>query len=238
MRPSTRSVALAGWRQIPGPPRDAAKARLLRVYVALRRRHGPQRWPPGGSAYAAAVAAILAQDTTRTAAARAVAALRARRLLDPRRLMAVSEAELGAVIRPAGASRLEARRVRSFTRWLLRRVDGRWQELRRAPLAPLRAEMLAIPGLRPETVDAILLYAARRPVAVADAATRRLLARHRLIPATADYEATRAFLETHLPSDPALFSELHGLVAALPAGPRSARRRPAPRASWRARPSP
>jgi endonuclease III related protein len=248
MRPSTRSVALTGWRRIPGPPRDAVKARLLRLHVALLRRHRPQPWWPGRTAYEIAVGAILTQNTAWTNAAPAIAALRARRLLDPRRLMAVSEAQLGTVIRSAGTSRLKARRVRSFTRWLLRRFGGRLQGLRRAPLAPLRAEMRAIPGLGLETVDAILLYAAHRPVAVADASTRRLLARHRLLRGNADYETARAFLEAHLPSDPSLFSEFHALVVAdgkaarmvraSPAGPRSAPRRRAPRASSPVRPSP
>src|SRR5206468_652884 len=87
--------------------------------------------------------------------------------------------------------------------------------MRRAPLGPVRRELLALPGLGPETVDAILLYAAGRPVAIADAYTRRVLARHRLLPASATYEETRAFLEAHLPSDPALFNELHALIVAV-----------------------
>jgi endonuclease-3 related protein len=207
-------VALAAWRRIPGPPRDAVKARLLRLHVALLRRFGPQRWWPGRSAYEIAVGAILTQNTAWTNAARVIAALRERRLLDPRRLMALSEAELAEVIRPEGTYRLKTRRLRHFTAWLIERFGGRFRGLRRAPLVPLRAEMLAIPGLGPETVDAILLYAAGRPVAVADAYTRRVLARHRLIPADADYETTRAFLEAHLPSDPALFNELHALIVA------------------------
>ena len=214
MSPSTRSPALTAWRRIPGPPRDAVKARLLRLHVALLRRFGPQQWWPGRSAYEIAVGAILTQNTAWTNAARGIAALRERRLLDPRRLMAVSEAELGRVIRPAGTYRLKARRVRHFTAWLLRRFGGRFHGLRRAPLAPLRAEMLAISGLGPETVDAILLYAAHRPVAVADTYTRRLLARHRLIAANAGYETARAFLEAHLPSEPALFNALHALIVA------------------------
>lgn len=214
MSPSTRLV-LPGWRRIPGPPRDAAKARLLRLYVALLRRFGPQRWWSGRSSYEIAVGAILTQNTAWTGAARAVAALRGRRLLDARRLMAIPETALGELIRPAGTYRLKTRRVRAFTAWLLERFGGRFHGLRRAPLAPLRAELLAIPGLGPETVDAILLHAAGRPVAVADAYTRRVLARHRLIPASASYEETRAFLEAHLPSDPALFNELHALIVAV-----------------------
>ncbi len=214
MSPS-RSVRLTAWRGIPGPPRDAVKARLLRLHVALLRRFGPQRWWPGRSAFEIAVGAVLTQNTAWTNAARAVVSLRERRLLDPYRLLALSEAELGAVIRAAGTYRVKARRLRGFTAWLVRRFGGRFHGLRRVPLAPLRAELLAVPGLGPETVDAILLYAAGRPVVVADAYTRRVLARHRLIAPDAGYEATRAFLEAHLPSDPALFNELHALIVAV-----------------------
>ncbi|MBM3219357.1 MAG: endonuclease III domain-containing protein [Candidatus Rokubacteria bacterium] len=215
MSPSTRLTSLAAWRRIPGPPRDAVKARLLRLYGAALRRFGPQRWWPGRTAYEIAVGAILTQNTAWINAARGVAALRERRLLDPRRLMAVSDAELAAAVRPAGTYRLKARRLRDFTAWLIARFGGRFHGIRRAPLAPLRAELLAVPGLGPETVDAILLYAAARPVAVADGYTRRVLVRHRLLPATASYEDTRAFLEAHLPSDPALFNELHALFVAV-----------------------
>jgi endonuclease-3 related protein len=206
--------ALRTYRRIPGPPRDAAKAHLLRLHVALLARFGPQHWWPGQSAYEIAVGAILTQNTAWTNAARAVASLRARRLLHPRRLAALPEPELGAVIRPAGTYRLKARRLLDFTRWLLERHGGRFHGLRRAPLPALRAEMLGVRGLGPETVDAILLYAAGRPVFVADAYSRRVLARHRLIPARAGYEEARAFVEAHLPSDPALFNELHALLVA------------------------
>src|SRR5207244_4336511 len=87
--------------------------------------------------------------------------------------------------------------------------------MRRLPLAPLRRELLAVPGLGPETADAILLYGAERPVFVADAYARRVLVRHRLLRRPAGYEQARAFLEAHLPSDPALFNEYHALLVAI-----------------------
>jgi endonuclease-3 related protein len=45
-----------------------------------------------------------------------------------------------------------------------------------------------------------------------DAYTRRILARHRLVAADADYETVQAFLMGHLPHDPALFNEFHALL--------------------------
>jgi len=157
---------------------------------------------------------VLTQHTAWTNAARAIAALRAERLLAPDRLAALPADRLATVIRPAGTYRLKARRLHAFARWLLARSRGRWEPLRRAPLRALRRDLLQVAGLGPETADAILLYAAGRPVFVADAYTRRVLARHRLLPPDVGYEEAREFLEAHLPSDPALFNEFHALLVA------------------------
>ena len=159
--------------------------------------------------------AVLTQHTAWTNAARAVAALRARRLLRPDRVAASTEADLARTIRAAGTYRLKARRLRALTLWLIARFAGRFDGMRRAPLASLRREMLAIHGLGPETVDAILLYAADRPVFVADAYTRRVLARHGFLARDAGYEEARGLVESHLPSDPALFNEFHALLVAV-----------------------
>ena len=199
-------------RRTPGPPRDRLRARLLRLYAALERRFGPQRWWPGRTPYEVAVGAVLTQHTVWTNAARAVAALRAQRLLRPRRLAARGEAEVARAIRAAGTPRVKARRLRALTRWLLDRFGGAFAPLRRLPLAPLRRELLAVPGIGPETADAILLYAAARPVFVADAYARRVLVRHRLLRRGAGYDEARAFLEARLPSDPVLFNEFHALL--------------------------
>jgi len=201
--------------RVPGPPRDRAKARLLRLYAALHRRFGPQRWWPARSPYEIAAGAVLTQHTAWANAARAIAALQARGLLTPRRVAALGIGGLGRVIRAAGTPRVKARRLRALTRWLLERVDGKLDRMRTMPLAGLRAELLDIPGLGPETADAILLYAAGRPVFVADAYARRILARHRLIDPRAGYEDARRWLEAHLPSDPELFNEFHALLVAV-----------------------
>jgi endonuclease-3 related protein len=201
----------------PGRPRarpDPVRRRLLRCYRALLARFGPQRWWPGRSAFEIAVGAVLAQHTAWPNAARALRALRARGLLSPERLLAIPPATLARLIRPAGTYRPKARRLRAVARWLLHEAGG-WRAVRRAPLAPLRRRLLAMEGIGPETADAILLYAAGRPVFVADAYTRRILGRHGLLGAGVGYERARAFLERHLPSDPALFNEFHALLVAV-----------------------
>ena len=189
--------------------------RLLRLHTALHARYGPQGWWPARSRFEVAVGAVLIQHTAWTGVARAIGNLRAARRLTPRRLRRLPLPRLGRLIRPAGTWRLKARRLRALAIFFLARAGGRLERLRAAPLETLRAELLAVPGIGPETADAILLYALGRPVFVADAYTRRVLSRHRMVSADIGYEALRRLLEAQLPGDPALFNELHALLVAV-----------------------
>ncbi len=168
--------------------------------------------------------AILTQNTAWANVERALNRLKARKVLSAGRLSALSEAELARLIRPAGTYRVKARRLKAFVEFLWTRFGGRFHRLKTAPLEELRSELLSVPGIGPETADSILLYAAGRPIFVVDAYTRRVLARHRLVPPEIGYEPLRALFERHLPSDPALFNEYHALLVTV--GKRYCRKRP------------
>jgi endonuclease-3 related protein len=191
------------------------RRRLLRLYTALDARYGPQDWWPARSRFEVAVGAVLTQHTAWAGVARAIGNLRAARRLAPRRLCRLSLPQLGRLIRPAGTWRLKARRLRALAVFFVERAGGRLERLRGAHLESLRAQLLGVRGIGPETADAILLYALGRPVFVADAYTRRVLSRHRMVPADIGYEALRRYLETHLPGDPAVFNEFHALLVAV-----------------------
>ena len=162
-----------------------------------------------------AVGAILTQHTAWPNVERAVTALKVRRLLTPRRLRDLSEARLARLIRSSGTFNTKARRLKAFVQFLWNRYAGAVSRMASVPLGDLRKELLSVRGIGPETADAILLYAVGRPVFVADAYTRRVLARHRYVPPDHPYESLRAFLEEHLPGDPALFNEYHALLVAV-----------------------
>lgn len=83
--------------------------------------------------------------------------------------------------------------------------------------------MLSIPGIGPETADAILLYAGDRPTFVIDAYTKRVLRRHLVIDKAATYEDVRRLFHEALSHDPRLFNEYHALFVAV--GKRHCRRR-------------
>jgi len=191
------------------------RRRLLRLYTALHARHGPQDWWPALSRFEVAVGAVLTQHTAWSGVERAIDNLRAAQSLAPRPMARLPLPRLGRLIRPTGTWRLKARRLRALAVFFLSRAGGSVERLRRAPLETLRAQLLAVPGIGPETADAILLYALDRPVFVADAYTRRVLSRHRIVTPDIGYEALRGFLEAHLPGDPALFNEFHALLVAV-----------------------
>jgi endonuclease-3 related protein len=66
------------------------------------------------------------------------------------------------------------------------------------PSDELRAELLALNGVGPETADSILLYAGLHPIFVVDAYTKRIFSRHALISEDAKYEDIRVLVETAL----------------------------------------
>jgi endonuclease-3 related protein len=83
---------------------------------------------------------------------------------------------------------------------------GSLETMFRRPTEQLRAELLALRGIGPETADAILLYAGNHEVFVADTYARRILGRHQVVNDSAKYEEVRVLVERALnkPSLPTL----------------------------------
>jgi len=194
------------------------------LYDALFARWGPQGWWPARTPFETVVGAILTQHTAWTNVERAIANLRRARRLTPRALWATPPAVLAELIRPAGYFNVKARRLRAFIERLFDRFGGRLDRLFAMPTGALRAELLSIHGIGPETADSILLYAALRPVFVADAYARRALARHGWVDFRAPYDAVASFFTNRLPRDTARFNEYHALIVRL--GKEQCRARP------------
>lgn len=185
---------------------------LGRLYDRLATHYGPTGWWPGDTPFEVAVGAILTQNTAWTNVEKAIANLKAARLLSPRALLAADRADVEAALRPSGYFRQKTERVLLFCRWLTDRFGGSMRRLAAEPLETLRPELLSLRGIGPETADDILLYACEKPVFVVDAYTRRILSRHGIAPHGLPYEEMRALFEGALPADTALFREYHGLI--------------------------
>jgi endonuclease III related protein len=189
--------------------RRANRRTLAAYYEALSAHFGPSGWWPGDTPFEVAVGAVLTQNTAWTNVEKAIRNLKVSRMLTPRAVIRAPLEELEAALKPSGYFRVKARRLRSFCQFLIERYNGDMERMAREPLASLRPELLEVHGIGPETADDILLYACGKPVFVVDAYTRRILARHELVPANINYEPLRHLFECHLPADVDLYKDYH-----------------------------
>ena len=185
---------------------------LEQYYKTLLQQFGPQGWWPARTRLEVILGAILTQNTSWRNVTVALRRLRKAGLLRWPRLRMASAADLEACIRPAGYYRQKARTIQTFVKWLDCVHRGSLDVLFGQPPRLLRNQLLELRGLGPETVDAILLYAGKQPFFVADAYTRRILARHELILPRDGYSAAQEFLHQHLPEDEAVYNEFHALL--------------------------
>jgi endonuclease-3 related protein len=181
-------------------------------FAALIGSYGPQKWWPGRTRFEIIVGAILTQNTSWMNVEGAILALRRHRLLSPAAIRRIPVAELAPLIRSSGYFRQKARKLKEFVAFLDTQYQGSLTKMFRAPTALLRAQLLAVHGIGPETADCILLYAGNHPVFVVDAYTRRILQRHGLAHGKETYEEIRVLFEKSLPPDTTVFNEFHALI--------------------------
>lgn len=157
----------------------AGLTRALRaVYRRARAHFGHQHWWPAETPFEVCVGAILTQNTTWTNVERALQNLKSDGSLEPGRLWKLPVEELATRIRPAGYFRVKAGRLRAFLQVLMECYHGDITAMLSGPTSEVRARLLKIPGIGPETADSMLLYAGGHAVFVVDAYTRRIFARH------------------------------------------------------------
>ncbi len=180
------------------PPVD--KEEEIRAYYrTLQRAWGPQHWWPARTHFEVIVGAYLTQNTAWTNVEKALANLRAARLLSVDGIRRVRLRELERLLRPSGYFRQKAKRLKQFIEFLDRNHAGSLTRLFTQPTPKLREELLALNGVGPETADSILLYAGNHPVFVVDTYTRRILGRHGILPEGSSYEEVRGLFERALP---------------------------------------
>ncbi len=199
--------------------------RLRRMHDDLMQAYGPQHWWPARTPFEVILGAYLTQNTAWKAVERSLANLRAAGALTLDGLRAVPLAKLRRLIRPSGFITRKAPALKTFVRLLDNEFGGSLEALAATPTRALRQRLLALPGVGPETADAILLYALGSPVPVADEYLRRIAERHRLLaPASGrtriSYDALtdltrQAFAADHASARVQIFNEFHALTVAV-----------------------
>jgi endonuclease-3 related protein len=196
-------------------PKSARK--LRQFYDALLARYGPQQWWPARTQLEVIVGAFLTQNTAWKAVERSIANLESRGVLTLEGLRQLPEEELRLLIRPSGYMVRKAAALKAFVAFLDEEYAGSLDALATEPTAVAREKLLALPGVGPETADAILLYALNHPVMVVDEYLRRVTTRHRLLAEGARYAEIQHLALTAFSGDPedtlrAHYNEFHALM--------------------------
>ncbi len=197
--------------------RNPVARTLLELYEALLAHFGPQQWWPARTKFEVIIGAILTQNTNWQNVEKAIANLRASKALSAEalwHLWRAGDGQLAERIRPSGYFNVKAARLGSFLDWFMCECGGSLRRMGSTATEDLRAQLLSIKGIGPETADSILLYALGRPVFVIDAYTRRIVRRHRIARGDEPYDELRALFEDHLPRRTQLYNEFHALIVA------------------------
>jgi endonuclease-3 related protein len=189
--------------------------RLREVYVRLRRAYGHARWWPARTSFEVCVGAILTQNTSWSNVEKALHRVRAAGLLSFRKMSALTPARLASLVRASGTYKVKGRRLAAFLRFLGTEYGGRVSRMSREKPSDLRAKLLTVNGIGPETADSVVLYAAGLPMFVVDAYTRRAFTRLGLLRGTETYDEIQRFFMERLPRDAALFNDYHAQIVRL-----------------------
>jgi endonuclease III related protein len=174
---------------------SAAARRLREFYAHLVKAYGPQQWWPAKSPFEVVIGAYLTQNTAWTSVEKSIANLAERGLLNVGAIRALPEDELRELIRPSGYMTRKAAAIKAFVAFLDRFYHGSLEKFAEETQEIARKRLLALPGVGPETADAILLYALGHPAMVVDEYLRRVVTRHGLIPDKAKYAEIQALGE-------------------------------------------
>tara|TARA_B100000315_G_scaffold259108_1_gene313669 strand:+ start:1669 stop:2370 length:702 start_codon:yes stop_codon:yes gene_type:complete len=202
------------------------------IYKNLLNTFGPQGWwpvtPPGHvepvcdkgprttkQKLEVCFGAILTQNTSWKNVEKAIMNLNKENLVDLRKIKNISNAKLAAIIRPSGYFNQKAIKLKAFCNYVLKKYDGNLDTFFSRTPKGLRAELLSIHGIGPETADSIILYAAEKPSFVIDAYTKRIFSRFGLCRKEIDYHQLKEAVEKNVKKNTKMYNEYHALLVEL-----------------------
>ncbi|QHI69211.1 endonuclease III domain-containing protein [Tichowtungia aerotolerans] len=184
---------------------------IPKIYDSLFAAHGPQNWWPARTRAEMMIGAVLTQNTAWTNVEKASSNLRKNSALNFQTLQKKSVKQIAEWIRPAGYFNQKAACLKALSGMIAE--YGSVDRLFKLNTPDLRNQLLGVKGIGPETADCMLLYAAKRPVFVVDAYTRRLLAHYGYKKESeSSYHNIATFFTDALPVEVQLFNEYHALI--------------------------
>lgn len=211
--------------------RTAMKTTPNNLYTILYNSFGPQYWWPMDHShhkqnntdprFEVMIGSILTQNTAWTNVEKAIKQLKKHNLLSIKALKHADNDLVKTCIRSSGYFNQKAKRLQFLSDHLVEKYNGNLNQFFSKSIKKLRQELLSLHGIGPETADSMLLYAAKKPVFVVDAYTKRLCKRIPLPVNAASYDDIQHYFEDELKKryvDDKLvqvYNEFHALIVNL-----------------------
>ena len=186
---------------------------IRKIYDTLLKEHAHQKWWPISDftkpkEWEICIGAILTQNTAWKNVEKALSNLKNANCKTVDDILWMDIRKLKRLIRPSGFFNQKAKRLKTFSRYVIDNFGSVENFLKNIT----REELLEVNGIGHETTDAILLYACGKPYFVVDAYTKRIFSRLGIIEQTWGYEQVRELLEKNLPEDVKVYQEYHALI--------------------------
>ncbi len=185
---------------------------LIQIYNTLFDSYGPQHWWPGETPFEVIVGAILTQSAAWTNVEKAIHNLKEADALNPTSLRELPHDKLAELVYPSGYFNAKAKKLKAFVEHLGKEHQDSLESLFSSDIPQVRAELLSLYGIGPETADSIMLYAAQKPIFVIDAYTIRIFNRLGISALQNDYHTFQALFMGNLPHETRMFNEYHALL--------------------------
>ncbi|MBI5073202.1 endonuclease [Candidatus Woesearchaeota archaeon] len=191
------------------------------VYNELLRVYSHQGWWPINNEYKKRstlsdtekfeiiVGALLTQNTSWIQVEKALNELRKNNCLSVQGIIETKQETLGQYIKPAGYFNQKSERLKIIAQFLLQHPLA---ELQQMETNRLRALLLSVKGIGPETADSIILYAFSKPSFVIDTYTKRIMSRIGLCRKDVTYDELQELIVRNIPVDVEMYNEYHALL--------------------------
>lgn len=157
--------------------------------------------------------AILTQNTNWKNVEKAIIQLNKNQLIDIKKIIKINNKKLALIIKSSGYHNQKAIKLKNFCQYINKNYNNNLNKFFENNDIRLRIELLSINGIGPETADSMMLYAAKKPIFVIDAYTRRIM--NRIGYNKDEYDDLQNLFMDNLELDEKLFNEYHALLVQL-----------------------
>ena len=186
--------------------------KLTSIYKALYAMEGSRHWWPAETQFEVLAGTILTQFVSWSNVAKAINNLKAGNVLSINGICEIEDSKLGEMIRCTRFYNGKVKKLKALCNHIRDKYKGSLTLFLEREITELRSELLSIYGIGEETADAIILYAADKPIFVVDSYTRRIFSRLGFFDTRVTYGEMQRFFMDNLLCDVWLYNDFHAQI--------------------------